>query len=219
VGPGRLPAQPWCPRGRRGAAARSVDRQIRVSLLWWRSCRRWHLGPGVEWDVPWGPGHLWRSRERCSGRRGSPSGRTRQEHQRSVEKCWSRGRIVSALLAGAQGGCLLSVVPPNPLQARSDGEPLAATPRARSDRSLHQGQREFMKGASPILEADTAGAPHPQAHRMPPAAPAATCSIPRATSQGPPGRHWHRTAHRATSPILGSGQLRCDRWLAWLPLG
>jgi hypothetical protein len=23
-----------------------------------RSCRRWHLGPGVEGEVPYGPGHL-----------------------------------------------------------------------------------------------------------------------------------------------------------------
>ncbi len=53
--------------------------------LWGRSCRRWHLGPGVEWDVPLGPGHLRRSRERCSGRCGSPSGVARQERQRSVE--------------------------------------------------------------------------------------------------------------------------------------
>ena len=45
------------PRGS-GAAVRSVDRQIRVSLVVGRSCRRWHLGPGVEWDVPFGPGHL-----------------------------------------------------------------------------------------------------------------------------------------------------------------
>jgi hypothetical protein len=30
-------------------------------------------------------------------------------------ECWSRGRIVSALLCGAQGGCLPSVEPPNPV--------------------------------------------------------------------------------------------------------
>jgi hypothetical protein len=57
------------PRGL-GAAVRSVDRQIRVSLVVGRSCRRWHLGPGVEWDVPLSPGHL----RRCSGRRVSPPG-------------------------------------------------------------------------------------------------------------------------------------------------
>ena len=53
------------PRGS-GAAVRSVDRfQITRSLVVGRSCRRWHLGPGVEWDVPLGPGHL----GRCNGRR------------------------------------------------------------------------------------------------------------------------------------------------------
>ena len=58
------------PRGS-GAAVRSVDRlQIRVSLVVGRSCRRWHLGPGVEWDVPLSPGHL----GRCNGRRVSPPG-------------------------------------------------------------------------------------------------------------------------------------------------
>ncbi len=58
------------PRGS-GAAVRSVDRfQIRRSLVVGRSCRRWHLGPGVEWDVPLGPGHL----RRCIGRRVSPPG-------------------------------------------------------------------------------------------------------------------------------------------------
>ena len=66
--------------GGAGAAVRSVDRfLIRRSLVVGRSCRRWHLGPGVEWDVPWGPGHLRPGRkagcERCSGRRVSPPGK------------------------------------------------------------------------------------------------------------------------------------------------
>ena len=49
----------------------SRDRQIRVSLVVGRSCRRWHLGPGVEWDVPLSPGHL----GRCNGKRESPPGK------------------------------------------------------------------------------------------------------------------------------------------------
>ena len=70
---------------RDGLRDRSLIVRSGCLWLWGRSCRRWHLGPGVEWDVPWGPGHLRRSRERCNGRRGSPSGVARQEHQRSVE--------------------------------------------------------------------------------------------------------------------------------------
>jgi hypothetical protein len=94
------------PRGS-GAAVRSVDRfQIRRSLVVGRSSRRWHLGPGVEWDVPLGLGHLRLGRERCNGRRGYPSGVAHLERQRTVEKCWSRGRIVSALFARAQGGSI-----------------------------------------------------------------------------------------------------------------
>ena len=70
--------------GGQGAAARGwcwlqPDHPIRRSLVVGRSCRRWHLGPGVEWDVPWGPGHLRPGREagceRCSGRRVSPPGK------------------------------------------------------------------------------------------------------------------------------------------------
>ena len=33
--------------------------------LWGRSCWRWHLGPGVEWDVPLDPGHLRLASERA----------------------------------------------------------------------------------------------------------------------------------------------------------
>ena len=39
-----------------------------------RSCRRWRLGPGVEYDGPLDPGHLGLGRERCIGRRGPPPG-------------------------------------------------------------------------------------------------------------------------------------------------
>jgi len=52
---------------------------VQVVFSWGRSCRRWHLGPGSEWDVPLGPGHLRLGRERlgrerlgrerCGGRR------------------------------------------------------------------------------------------------------------------------------------------------------
>jgi hypothetical protein len=41
------------------------------SLVVGRSCRRRHLGPGVEWDVPLDPGHL----RRCGERRVSPPGK------------------------------------------------------------------------------------------------------------------------------------------------
>jgi hypothetical protein len=53
-----------------GLRGNSRDRQIRVSLVVGRSCRRWHLGPGVAWDVPLSPGHL----GRCGERRVSPPG-------------------------------------------------------------------------------------------------------------------------------------------------
>jgi hypothetical protein len=43
-----------------------------------RSCRRWHLGPGVNRDVPLGPGHL----GRCSGRRQAVQ--TDQRYARNV---------------------------------------------------------------------------------------------------------------------------------------
>ncbi len=44
-------------------------------------------------------------------------------HARNVtsgQECWSRGRIVSALLAGAQGGCRPSAEPPNPVGITMD---------------------------------------------------------------------------------------------------
>ena len=54
-----------------GLRGNSRDRfQIRSISVVGRSCRRWHLGPGVKWDVPLGPGHL----GRCNGRRVSPPG-------------------------------------------------------------------------------------------------------------------------------------------------
>ncbi len=90
-----------------------------------------------------------------------------QERQGSVEKCWSRGRIVSALLAGAQGGFLPSVGPPNPIATQSDGTPMQATPGAGSDIGLYRRQWGFMKGTSSssgVIRAApaTAAAVHPR---------------------------------------------------------
>jgi hypothetical protein len=133
------------PRGS-GAAVRSVDRfQIRKSLVVGRSCRCWHLGPGVEWDVPLGPGHL----RRCSGRRVSPPGNDTPGTSVIRQECWSRGRIVSALLAAAQGGCLPSMEPPNPVAATMGPPSGASKGCSTSDTGLHLGQWGFMKGASP----------------------------------------------------------------------
>ncbi len=133
------------PRGS-GAAVRSVDRfQIRKSLVVGRSCRCWHLGPGVEWDVPLGPGHL----RRCSGRRVSPPGKTTPGTSVIRRECWSRGRIVSALLAAARGGCLPSMEPPNPVAATMGPPSGASKGCSTSDTGLHLGQWGFMKGASP----------------------------------------------------------------------
>ena len=69
----------------------------------------------------------------------------RQERQRSVEKCWSRGRIVSALLAAAQGGCRPSMEPPNPVAATMGPPSGASKGCSPSDTGLHRGQQEFMK--------------------------------------------------------------------------
>jgi hypothetical protein len=73
-----LPAD-WGQRCHRDACEqpRSRDQGLN-SLVVGRSCRRWHLGPGVEGDVPLSPGHL----RRRSGRRDNVA---RGGHQRSVE--------------------------------------------------------------------------------------------------------------------------------------
>ena len=42
------------------------------------------------------------------------------------QDCWSRGRIVSALLAAGEGGCLPSMEPPNRAHTPSDERRLAA---------------------------------------------------------------------------------------------
>ena len=63
-------------------------------------------------------------------------------------ECWSRGRIVSALLTGAQGGCRPSMEPPNPV-ATTMGRPAGSGKASRAfDTALHRRQRLFMKGAS-----------------------------------------------------------------------
>ena len=132
-GSGRLPAQPCSPedRGRCCASVGLMDVLINRSgslRLWGRSCWRWHLGPGDQGDVPWGPGHLRLGRERCGGWRGCRLGAgcsdSRDSPGTSVirRECWSRGRIVSALLASAAGGCHPSVEPPNP-DAATMGRP------------------------------------------------------------------------------------------------
>jgi hypothetical protein len=74
------------------------------------------------------------------------TGLTRQERQRSVEKCWSRGRIVSALLLAAQGGCLPSVEPLNPVVTTLDLPSGAIKGSSMIDTSQHLREWEFMKG-------------------------------------------------------------------------
>jgi hypothetical protein len=127
-------------------ARKQPDRfQIRRSLVVGRSCRRWHLGPGVHRDVPLGPGHL----RRCSGRRVSPPGKTTPGTSVIRRKCWSRGRIVSALLSAAQGGCLPSMEPPNPVAVTMGPPSGASKGSSTSDTGLYRGQRGFVNGASP----------------------------------------------------------------------
>ncbi len=108
-----------------------------------RSRWRWHLGPGVNRDVPLGPGHL----RRCRGRRKAVQ--TDQRHAWNITSCserWSRGRIVSALLAGAQGGCRPSAESPNPIAATM-GPPAGVSNGFRPfDTALHRRQRLSVGG-------------------------------------------------------------------------
>jgi len=63
-------------------------------------------------------------------------------------ECWSRGRIVSALLMSAAGGCHPSMEPPNPV-ATTMGWPVQASKRASQfDTARDLRQRVFMKRAS-----------------------------------------------------------------------
>ena len=87
------------------------------------------------------------SRERCSGRRR----RTETAEPGTSEirrECWSRGRIVSALLACAPGGCHPSLVPPNPVPSRLLRCPRLARGAVPLDIALDLRQWGFMNRAS-----------------------------------------------------------------------
>ena len=62
-------------------------------------------------------------------------------------ECWSRGRIVSALLLAAQGGCHPSMEPPNPVAATMGRPPKTSKACSVNDTGLHGRQQGFMKGA------------------------------------------------------------------------
>ncbi len=129
-------------QGGAGAAVRSVDRfQIR-----WFSVVGGAAGAGTWGQVSSGT-FRWVRGTWGGAMDGDVA--TRQERQRSVEKCWSRGRIVSALLSAAQGGCLPSMEPPNPVAATMVPAKGASKDCSTSDTGLHLGQWGFMKGASP----------------------------------------------------------------------
>ncbi len=134
-----------------GGAWKQPDRfQISRSLVVGRSRWRWHLGPGVHRDVPLGPGHL----RRCSGRRVSPPGKTTPGTSEIRRECWSRGRIVSALLVAAQGGCRPSMEPPNPVAATMGPTACSSKGCSTSDTGLHGRQRGFMKELPPPSRLD-----------------------------------------------------------------
>jgi hypothetical protein len=76
---------------------------------------------------------------------------TQQRHAwnaTSGQKRWSRGRIVSALLLSAAGGCHPSVEPPNPDGTKMGRPALAIKRPSQFDTALHRRQRLFMKGSS-----------------------------------------------------------------------
>ena len=126
------------PRGS-GAAVRSVDRfQIGGFQLWSElpalapgaRCRLGRsVGSGAPRAMQW-----------------TATGLTRQERQMIRRECWSRGRIVSALLLAAQGGCLPSMEPPNPVAATMLPPARAGNGRSGFDTALHGRQWPFMKG-------------------------------------------------------------------------
>jgi hypothetical protein len=88
-------------------------------------------------------------------------------------ECWSRGRIVSALLAGAQGGCLPSMEPPNPVASTMGRPARAGKPARRFDTARDLRQRVFMKSASSVPPGPLRAlpcallAPPPQLQRKP----------------------------------------------------
>lgn len=61
-------------------------------------------------------------------------------------ECWSRGRIVSALLAAAQGGCLPSMKPPNRAHSPLDERRLPAEIDAHSKLLLISGVTGLHEG-------------------------------------------------------------------------
>jgi len=108
--PGHLSAQPWFFPGDRSQGGRA-------QLCGWlivfrsgffgcrRSCRRWHLGPGVDWDVPLGPGHLRLGRERCSGRRLWLHARNVRDPSRVLEQGPDRQRAPDWCSGGVSSIC------------------------------------------------------------------------------------------------------------------
>jgi hypothetical protein len=70
-----------------------------------RSCRRWHLGPGDDGDVPLGPGHL----KRCNGRRVPPPGHdtpgTSVDPSRVLEQGPDRQRAPTGCCGGVSSIC------------------------------------------------------------------------------------------------------------------
>jgi hypothetical protein len=123
VGPRHLPAQPLClPKGvgrscALGLLGNSRDRQIRVSSV----------VVGVAGAGTWGQVSIgtfrWVRGTWGGAMDGDRAVQADQRHARNVtsgQECWSRGLIVSALLAGAQGGCRPSADPPNPVGITMD---------------------------------------------------------------------------------------------------
>ncbi len=137
----------WLPLRSMGSS--DLDGQICEVFCCGRSCRRWHLGPGVDWDVPVGPGHLRRGRERCDGRRlGCSTQQPRQEHQRSVESVGAGAGSSARSWLMLRGGVVHSWSLRIPMSSRSDSQPKLATIGETLDMALHHRQRLFMKPAS-----------------------------------------------------------------------
>jgi hypothetical protein len=113
-----------------------------------RSYWRWHLGPGVDWDVSLNPGHLRLGRERCGGRRVLLQEMTRQEHQRSVESVGAGAGSSARSYLVLRGGVFHLWSLRIPMHTQSAGLPRPATPPKPPDMSLHRRQRGFMKLAS-----------------------------------------------------------------------